>query len=74
MGEVGNNGNDNMSFAATVADRLAIQPTATAAGPFHNGATSGTQFADLDNEAMALSVWWEKWRARKDSNLRPSDS
>jgi len=55
MGEVGNNGTDNMSFAASVADRLVIQPTPTAAGPFHNGATSGTQFADFDQSYDAIN-------------------
>jgi|GEM_PF-4768536 len=44
-----------MSFAASVADRLVIQPTPTAAGPFHNGATSGTQFADFDQSYDAIA-------------------
>jgi|GEM_PF-1818182 len=55
MGEVGNDGTSNTSFAASVADRLAVQPTPTAAGPFHNGATSGTPFADFDESYNAIN-------------------
>jgi hypothetical protein len=55
MGEVGNDGTSNTSFAASVADRLAVQPTPTAAGPFHNGGTSGTPFADFDQSYDAIN-------------------
>jgi hypothetical protein len=55
MGEVGNDGTTNTSFAASVADRLAVQPTPTAAGPFRNGGTSGTPFADFDQSYDAIN-------------------
>ncbi|QXT34430.1 LysM peptidoglycan-binding domain-containing protein [Sphingomonas sanguinis] len=58
MGEVGNDGTDNTTFAAAVAEGRAPEPqstTASPAGPFRNGGFSGAAHADFDQNYDAVN-------------------
>ncbi|WP_322966413.1 DUF6531 domain-containing protein [Sphingomonas fuzhouensis] len=58
MGEVGNDGTDNTTFAAAVAEGRSAEPqstTANPAGPFRNGAFSGAAHADFDQNYDAVN-------------------
>lgn len=59
MGEVGNDGTDNMTFAAAVAQARAAEPassTTSPAGPFRNGQFSGSAYATFDRNYDAVNL------------------
>eukprot|EP01035_Chromulina_nebulosa_P034183 gene34184-45842_t len=53
MGEVGNNGTDNVNYVASIANRLA--PRASTTSPFANGSTYATPVADFEQSYDAIN-------------------
>lgn len=51
MGEVSNNGTENISYATWIANRTNVDGT----GPFREGATTGAVFADFDQNYAAMN-------------------
>ncbi len=57
MGRVGNNGDFNMDYAASIADRTTTPVTGASAGAFRNGASSGVVSADFDQNYNAINSY-----------------
>jgi LysM repeat protein len=51
MGEVSNNGTENIGYATWIANRTNVDGT----GPFREGATTGAIFADFDQNYAAMN-------------------
>jgi hypothetical protein len=52
VGEIGNNGTDNVDYATAIAANGAVGGS----GPFRGGATTGTSFADFDANYAAINT------------------
>ena len=53
LAQLGNNGTDNLEYAASIKDRLV--PAATTTGIFRGGATYGSAFADFEQSYDAIN-------------------
>jgi hypothetical protein len=53
LGQAGNNGTANMSYVASISNRLA--PSATTGGAFQGGSTASTPYADFEQSYEAIN-------------------
>jgi YD repeat-containing protein len=53
LGEIGNNGTDNLEYSQSIRDRLTVQPNTS--GAFRGGVTTPTPFADFEQSYDAIN-------------------